>query len=156
MCFPINGLRNIVFNIISGLPLCFPLNVVYSDRQQLEECLEMESALLLSLKHRSSIFSTVQGRKSSCPGCLILCGEHSPELSCFRELWPGNFPFRTLDKGIWSTHPQTQLEHETLLMNKLAEPGNLEAFPEFCPARVCLYTWEAERKGGRERGRGTW
>lgn len=32
---------------------CPKLNVVYSDRKQLEECLEMESAL--SPKHRSSI-----------------------------------------------------------------------------------------------------
>lgn len=55
MCFPINGLRNFVLNIISWLPLCFALNVVYSDRQQLEECLGMESAVLLSPKHRSSI-----------------------------------------------------------------------------------------------------
>lgn len=55
MCFPLNGLGNFVFNIISWLPLCFAPNVVYSDRQQLEECLEMESAILLSLKCRSSI-----------------------------------------------------------------------------------------------------
>lgn len=69
MCFPIKGLRNIVFNIISWLPLFFfALNVVYSDRQRLEECLEMESAVLFQPivpktqeQHQSGSFPPCRG-----------------------------------------------------------------------------------------------
>lgn len=68
MCFPINGLRDIVFNVNSCLPLCFALNVVYSDRQWLEECLEMESAVLFQPivpktqeQHQSGSFPLCRG-----------------------------------------------------------------------------------------------
>jgi len=95
----------------------------------------------------------VQRRKSSWSSCLVFHGEHSPELSRFRELWPGNFPFRPLDKGIWSVHTQPQLECETLLVNRLTEADNLETFPEFCPARICLYMGSRKKWWRRKKER---
>lgn len=41
-------------------------------------------------------------------------------------------------------------------MNKLTEADNLETFPDFCPARVCLYMEKQKERMREERGKGTW
>lgn len=37
-------------------------------------------------------------------------------------------------------------------MNRLTEADNLETFPEFCPARVCLYMG-SRKKGWQRKGK---
>lgn len=40
-------------------------------------------------------------------------------------------------------------------MNRLTEADSLETFPEFCPARICLYigSRKKERKGKKIKGK---
>lgn len=109
MCFPINGPRNFVFNIISWLPLCFALSVVYSDRQQLEERLEMESAVLLSLKHTSSIKVVLFHRAGEkTPHVLLpdLVWRALTRAQLFRGALAGKFPIQSSG--------QRHLEHASI------------------------------------------
>lgn len=35
-------------------------------------------------------------------------------------------------------------------MNRLTEADNLEIFPEFCPARICLYIGSRKKERGKK------